>query len=296
MTKDAIEAFEDNRRLMFDIAYRMLGSVADAEDIVQDTFLLWQATDHTKVRSPPAWLTTVVTRQCINHLNCARVRREEYLGPWLPEPLVTSQFPDPRENAKLADSLSMALLILLETLSPTERAVFLLREVFGYKFEEIALIVEKSETNCRQLLSRARQRVSGRRARFKASPQQVERLLQQFARAASAGDVEGLVRVLAQDVTVLTDGGGEAHAARKPIIGALKVAHFVVGTTRKFGLAGRKYSFAHINGHPGFIGYTDERAVQAIAFGIAKGQIKAIYIINNPLKLQHLRTTDAESN
>jgi len=183
MTDDTLAAFTEHKPRIFGVAYRMLGSVADAEDMVQETFLRWQKSDRTGIKSSEAWLTTVVTRLCINHLKLARVQREEYIGPWLPEPIVAEDAIDPRENAEQAESLSMAFLVILETLSPTERAVYLLREIFAYEFAEIARIVEKSETNCRQLLSRARQRVAERRPRFKTSADQQKRVVEAFLKA-----------------------------------------------------------------------------------------------------------------
>jgi RNA polymerase sigma-70 factor (ECF subfamily) len=285
MTSDAVETFEAHRALLFAIAYRMLSTVTDAEDMVQETFLRWQNTCPSEVRSAKAWLTTVITRLCINHLKAARIQREQYLGPWLPEPIVTE---NPAENSCLVDSLSMAFLVLLESLTPTERAVFLLREVFDYEFGEIATIVEKTEMNCRRLLSRARRHIATRRQRFEASSEQVELLLEQFTKAAAAGDLQALLKALDPDVTIFTDGGGEVPAARKPVVGASKVAHLILGTTRKFGLTSRAYRFSHLNGYPGFVGYAAGRAIQVIAFGIVQDRIRTIYVINNPKKLRHL--------
>src|SRR5882757_218433 len=175
MTAEDLAAFTEHKPRIFGVAYRMLGSVADAEDMVQETFLRWQKSDRTGIKSAEAWLTTVVTRLCINHLKLARVQREEYVGSWLPEPIVAEGAIDPRENAQQAESLSVAFLVILETLSPTERAVYLLRDIFGYEFGEVARMVEKSEANCRQLLSRARQRVTERRPRFTPSAEQQQR-------------------------------------------------------------------------------------------------------------------------
>jgi RNA polymerase sigma-70 factor, ECF subfamily len=281
--------FEENRQYLFGIAYRMLGSVADAQDMVQEAFFRLHRDAPTNLRSAKAWLSTVLTRLCINHLKSARVQREKYIAPWLPEPLVEQQVIDPQENAKLADSLSIAFLLMLERLSPTERAVLLLREVFGYEFNEIAKIVEKSETNCRQLLRRAREHARSSPPRFETTPDQVEEVLSQFTKAAAAGDLNGLLKVLAEEAVAVTDGGGEVPSARKPIIGALKVARFILGTTRKFGLAGRTYRFAQINRSPGFIGYDDGMPVQAIVFNIGGGRLHDIFVINNPRKLKHLR-------
>jgi RNA polymerase sigma-70 factor, ECF subfamily len=287
-TDDLTLAFEENRHYLFGIAYRMLGSVTDAQDMVQEAYVRLHSDSPAYLRSAKAWLSTVVTRLCINHLKSARVQREKYVGPWLPEPLVDQQVFDPRENARLADSLSIAFLVMLERLSPTERAVLLLREVFGYEFNEIAAIIEKSETNCRQLLRRGREHARSSPPRFETTPEQVERVLNQFTQAAAAGDLNALLKVLAEDATAITDGGGEVPSARKPIIGALKVAHFVLGTTRKFGLARRTYRITQINGNPGFVGYDEGIPVQAIAFSISEGRLHEIYIINNPKKLRHL--------
>src|SRR5882757_8933059 len=201
MTAEDLAAFTEHKPRIFGVAYRMLGSVADAEDMVQETFLRWQKSDRTGIKSAEAWLTTVVTRLCINHLKSARVQREEYVGSWLPEPIVAESAADPRENAEQAESLSIAFLVILETLSPTERAVYLLREVFGYEFAEVARIVRKSEPNCRQLLGRARSHIAERRPRFKASADQQRRLVEAFLQATNQGDMEGLMAVLSEDVT-----------------------------------------------------------------------------------------------
>src|SRR5688500_6382954 len=175
MTNQSLPLFEEHRQLLFGIAYRMLGTVMDAQDMVQDTYLRWQQAASGEIHSPRAWLTTVITRLCINHLQLARVQRETYVGSWLPEPLVDEHAPDPAETSQLADTLSLAFLVLLETLTPTERAVFILREGFGYEFSEIATVVEKSEANCRQILTRARKQVDERRPRFDASSAEAEK-------------------------------------------------------------------------------------------------------------------------
>src|SRR5882672_1483127 len=219
--------FASARPLLFSIAYRMLGSVMDAEDLVQDAYLRWQEAPETDVRSPRAYLTTIVTRLAINHLRAARTKRDTYVGPWLPEPLVTKDTPD---TVELAESLSMAFLVLLERLSPIERAVFLLHEVFDFEYAEIARMVDKTEANCRQLLARARKRVGAPSARFEADPAQAQRLTQRFTEASVAGDMDGLLAVLAEDITLWADGGGKAKgAALKPVYGAASVARFVLG-------------------------------------------------------------------
>src|SRR5215208_5389379 len=187
-----LEAFDRHRQLLFSIAYRMLGSVADAEDVMQESYLRWRRASEREVRSPKAYLSTVVTRLCLDHLRSARARRVRYVGPWLPEPLVTEPSPDASEVTALDESLSMAFLVLLESLTPTERAVFLLREVFDYDYGEISRLVGKSEANCRQIARRARQSVAARRPRFERSAEQEEHLVERFLEACASGDMEGL--------------------------------------------------------------------------------------------------------
>ena len=288
MTEDELQQFEQHRPVLFAIAYRMLGSVADAEDIVQDAYMFWQKADRNTVQNPGGWLSTVVTRLSINQLKSARFRREEYVGPWLPEPLVCSSLVSPEENTKLAESLSMAFLVLLEKLSPTERAVLLLREVFGYEFREIAPIVEKSETNCRQILRRARRRLREKRSHFESTCQQAEAVLQKFFHSLATGDVAGLLSVLASEVTATTDGGGKARALPGVIVGADRVVRFFRGALKKFVPEHREYRNANINGQPGLIGYDGGRVVQVLTFAISTDHIESIYIINNPEKLKHI--------
>lgn len=286
MSERSAEVFAAARPLLFSIAYRMLGSVMDAEDLVQETFLRWQEAADADVRSPRAYLTTIITRLCINHLRSARVQRETYVGPWLPEPLVTEHAVDPSGSVELAESLSMAFLVLLERLSPTERAVFLLHEVFDFDHAEIARIVEKSEANCRQLLARAKQHVGVQRTRFAASPEQAERLTERFTQAASAGDLNGLLEMLAEDITLVPDGGGKAPGAiRNPLHGADAVARFVVGFVQRFIPRDRILRRADINGQPGFISYVSGKAVAALVFDIVDDRIHTIYAMGNPDKL-----------
>jgi RNA polymerase sigma-70 factor (ECF subfamily) len=266
----------------------MLGSVTDAEDILQEAFLRWHGADRERIESSKAWLSTVVTRLCINQLNSARVQREHYVGPWLPEPIVTDPAHVHRDNGQLAESLSQAFLVLLESLAPTERAVFLLRDVFSYEFEEIAGIVGKSAVNCRQLLSRARQHIADKRPRFESSPAEAEGILNQFLQSLESGDVNSLLAVLSADVSVVTDGGGFTNAALRPIVGVDKVSRFLLGATRKFGIGMRAYRYANINNQPGFVGSVDGRVVQVAVFEIVNGRIQTIRFINNPAKLRHL--------
>jgi RNA polymerase sigma-70 factor (ECF subfamily) len=281
--------FASARPLLFSIAYRMLGSVMDAEDLVQDAYLRWQEAPDVDVRSPRAYLTTIVTRLAINQLRSAKTKRETYVGPWLPEPLVTDDTPDPSTTLELAESLSMAFLVLLERLSPIERAVFLLHEVFDFEYAENARMVDKTEANCRQLLARARKRVGAPGARFKADPAQAQRLTQRFTEASVAGDLDGLVALLAEDITLWADGGGKTPgAALEPVRGATPVARFVVGVMRRFVPAGTTLRPAEINGQPGFIAYVSGRALSALIFDIRDGRIHTIYAIGNPDKLQTL--------
>ncbi len=278
--------FASTRPMLFAIAYRMLGSVMDAEDLVQDAWLRWQEAPEVEVRSPRAYLTTIVTRLAINRLRAARTKRETYVGPWLPEPLVTQDTPDAVE---LAESLSMAFLVLLERLSPIERAVFLLHEVFDFEYAEIARVVDKTEANCRQLLARAKQRVGAARTRFEADPDQARRLTERFTEASVAGDLDGLLTVLAEDITLWADGGGKAKgAALKPVHGATPVARFILGIMRNVVPVGTAFHAARINGQPGFIAYLSGRPLSALIFDIHDGRIHTIYAVGNPDKLQAL--------
>ena len=291
MTNDATAVFEEHRPLLLSIAYRMLGTVADAQDLVQDTFVRWHASTE-PIRSPRAWLTTVLTRLCINHLGSARVKRETYVGSWLPEPWIEDADGQAAENADLADSLSMAFLVLLETLTPTERAVFILREVLGYEFSEVAAIVGKEEANCRQILIRARKRVDERRPRFDASPAQAEELMLRFHQAVTNGELENLLDLLAKDVVFVSDGGGKAKAFLKPVHGAEAIARPMINATRKFRTETQEIKHALINGLPGFVTFEGVRAVRVMAFGILGGRIQSIFVISNPDKLGHLTRRD----
>jgi RNA polymerase sigma-70 factor (ECF subfamily) len=288
MEDDRLDAFQEHRQFLFALAYRMLGSVTDTEDLVQETFLRWQQTDAAEVREPRAYLSTVITRLCLNQLKSARARREQYVGPWLPEPLLTAQVADPCGDDRLAESLSMAFLVLLESLSPAERCVFLLREVFDYDYEAIARILGKSAANCRQVLRRARQQIAARRPRFAASPQRGEQLAEEFFKASGAGDMQGLLGLLAEDVALWSDGGGKAVAAMRPVFGADRVARFVVGALRKLVPAERVSRLAEINGQPGIITYAGGRPLSAMILDVIEGRIRSIYIVSNPEKLAGL--------
>ena len=280
--------FDRHRPLLFSIAYRMLGSVMDAEDIVQEAYLRWQGVSGQEIRSPKSYLCAVVTRLSIDRLRREKARREEYVGPWLPEPLATEKDSNVADAAVLDETLSMAFLVLLESLTPIERAVFLLREVFDYDYALIASLVGKSEANCRQIARRARGSVAARRPRFESSPEQEERLMGSFLEACMSGDMDGLVSLLSEDVTLWSDGGGKTRAALRPIHGADKVARFFSGILRKAppGLVVRR---ALVNGRPGFVGYFEDGRPQSVTtFDVAGGRIRAVRLVVNPEKLQNV--------
>jgi RNA polymerase sigma-70 factor (ECF subfamily) len=274
------EVFDRHRPLLFSIAYRMLGSVMDAEDVVQEAYLRWRRSSWQgeEIRSPKSYLSAVVTRLCIDQLRSARASREEYVGPWLPEPL-------PTDAAVLDESLSMAFLVLLESLNPTERAVFLLREVFDYDYREISHLIGKSEENCRQIARRARQSVAARRPRFASTPEQEERLMGRFLEACFGGDMDGLLALLSEDVTLWSDGGGKTRAALNPIHGADNVGRFISGILRKAppGFVVRR---APVNGRPALIGYFDDGSPHSVVtLEAAEGSIRTIRLVVNPEKL-----------
>src|SRR5918997_1995424 len=279
------EPFLEHRPLLFSIAYRMLGSVADAEDAVQETYLRWRrATEMGEViRSPKAWLTTTLSRVCLDQLGSARVKREQYIGPWLPEPLA-GVTPDVAETVADFDSLSLAFLVLLESLSPKERAVFLLHDVFGYDFASIGEIVGETDAYCRQLAKRARAHMAERRPRFTADRAQRERLTADFLRAVSEGDMPALIETLTDDVTVFSDGGGKVNAARKPVVGREKVALFLTNIVR-LAPAETRFRIEPINGEPGIVTLVDGAVRNVVTFDFADSAISTIYIVVNPDKL-----------
>jgi RNA polymerase sigma-70 factor (ECF subfamily) len=286
--KGHVNAFYEHRTLLFSIAYRMLGTVADAEDMLQETFLRWQRATDAEIESPRAFLATIVTRLCINQLQSARAKREEYFGQWLPEPLMTAQAAESRAISGVDDSLSTAFLVLLERLTPLERAVFLLREVFDYEYAEIAGMLGQSQTNCRQILRRAKQHVKEERPRFDASPGEREKLLQQFLEATSQGEMQGLLALLSKDVVLYTDGGGKATAVPNPIYGADRVARFFFSTPGRLVSASIVKRIAQINGQPGIVTYLQGRPFGVLTLDVEDGRIRKIFIVRNPDKLQRL--------
>jgi RNA polymerase sigma-70 factor (ECF subfamily) len=282
------------RPLVFSIAYRMLGSVAEAEDIAQETLLRAhrQLRDGTEIASPKAYMTAIATRLSIDHLRSARVRREAYVGPWLPEPLLSADpSADIAAHAELAEDVSLAFLVVLERLTPDERAVFLLREAFDYKFAEIAEIVGKSPANCRQIGARARRHVLTERPRFEPSPAAREELAARFLAAAQGDDLDGLIELLAEDAVFTGDGGGKATAFPQPLVGAQRIAHAVRALFRQAARGDDAVSVTPttVNGQPGWIAHDGEGAVIVVmALDIVGGRVTAIRSIVNPDKLAHL--------
>jgi len=283
-------AFQAHRRLLFSIAYRMLGSVADAEDVVQESYIRWQEASG-DIRSPKAFLVTIVSRLCINQLQSARVQRESYVGEWLPEPIVTGTGGGASEFLQVDESVSMALLLLLERLTPAERAVFLLHEVFDFTHPEIAAALDLGEANCRQLLRRAQQHVTLERQRFRAPADEHQELLERFSRAAAGGDIDRLIALLASNVVLHTDGGGKATALRLPIHGAEKVARAAVFGTKRLATLNALPRILEINGRPGIVSYVNGRPQSVFTFDSLDHRIQAIYIVTNPDKLSHLPAT-----
>jgi RNA polymerase sigma-70 factor, ECF subfamily len=281
------EIFSEYRPLMFSIAYRMLGSVMDAEDMVQESYLRFEQAVQSEVQSPKSFLATIITRLCIDHLRLAHVQRESYVGPWLPEPLQTGPGSGFIEHASLSDSLSIAFLVLLESLSPVERAVFLLREVFDYDYDQVARIVEKSEANCRQIVHRAQQHITSRRPRFAVSREQRDRLLSQFIQTCQEGDMDGFVALLADDIIMVSDGGGKTAAALKPIYGATKVGRYIFGILTKMP-ANFVVTVVEINGQPALIGHIDHQIYNVLTMDITGDRITGIQNILNPDKLSRL--------
>ncbi len=283
------ETFEAHRDLMFAVAYRMLGTVADAEDAIQDAWLRWSAAPREDVTHPRAYLTKIITNTSLNRLRAVRARREAYIGPWLPEPLLTRENPDISERIEVAESVSLAMLVVLETLTPEERAVFVLREVFGFGYSEIGAALGRSEISARQLAHRAREHVQARRPRFEVDRSQQQEVTERFLDAAVGGDIERLIEVLAPDVTLTSDGGGKARAARRQVAGPVKVARLLRGlaTNPKAGMdiSELEPGRAEINGRPGLLFTRGGLAIVAMAWEVSGGLVTAIQIITNPDKL-----------
>jgi RNA polymerase sigma-70 factor, ECF subfamily len=278
------ERFTHLRPLLFTIVYEILGSATESDDVLQDSYLRWAQVDLSTVRDTKSYLAQLVTRQALNALRTGARRREDYVGPWLPEPLLLDEA-DPEADVVLAESVSMAMLVVLETLSPDERAVFVLREVFGFDYDEIGAAVGKSAAAARQIAHRAREHVQARRKRFEpVDQQQREQITAQFLAAAASGDVDALIGLLAPDVKWIADGGGKVSAARKPVIGATKVANAIVGLVR-LGLPDMRVEWVTANSAPAVLVYAGDRIDIVIAVDVVDGKIANFYAVRNPEKL-----------
>ena len=294
MSDRAVEVFDEHRGLLYGVAYRMTGSVDEAEDVVQETWLRWDRAERSQVIDPKAYLIRIATRASLDHLRRAASRRESYTGPWLPEPLLTG--PDIADNAALADSVSMAILVVLETLSPLERAVFVLKEAFGFDYREIGEALGRTEQAARQLAHRARQHVHARRPRFKPDRHLRRAATERFLRAATGGDLAALLEVLAPDVTLISDAGGKVRSPRRPIHGADKVARFFAMAADDIP-AGTRVQFIDVNGDPGAVAMLGSKpyAVFILDLDPQTHHVKTIHLIANPDKLSGVTPTASRS-
>lgn len=286
-TTAATDAFVAHRNLLFTVAYELLGSAADAEDVLQETWLRWVKVDLAQVRDPRAYLVRITARQSLNRLRTMARRKEAYVGPWLPEPLLTA--PDVAEDVELAESVSLALLLVLETLSPTERVVFVLRDVFDLSYDEIAAAIEKSSAAVRQIAHRARQHIEDRRPRRAVSARQARAVVDAFQRAVATSDLQGLLDVLAPDVVLVGDGGGVKQAPLRQVTGADKVARLFFGGLRRVDAA-ITADFTVVNGNPALLVHLDGELDGVLAFQIEDAYITGLYYVRNPAKLSRIGT------
>ncbi|QXF81223.1 RNA polymerase sigma-70 factor [Rhodococcus pyridinivorans] len=284
MTGD--DVFTEHRGLLFSIAYEITGSVADSEDVLQESYIRWARTDTGSVDNPRAYAAQIVTRQALNSLRSAQRRREDYVGPWLPEPMLTA--PDAAAEVELAESVSTAMLLVLETLTPVERAVFVMREVFGFEYGRIAETVDRTESAVRQIAHRAREHVHARQRRFTPAGDETDRVVAAFLTAATTGDLDGLLSLLAPDVRYLADGGGRVTAARVPVFGSAKVAGLFLGLVRH-PLPDMTIEPAVVNSMPGFLVYSAGVLDMVLHLEIDDHLITGVYVVRNPDKLTHLR-------
>jgi RNA polymerase sigma-70 factor (ECF subfamily) len=297
---DAVRVFDEHRGLLVSVAYRILGSVTDAEDTVQETYLRWSKVDPSQVSNPRAFLVRVTTRLAIDRLRRAKARRESYVGPWLPEPILTGR--DVAEDVALAESVSLAMLVVLETLSPLERAVFVLREAFGMPYAEIADVLGRKDDAVRQLGRRARDHVQQRRSRFDADQSEQRRVTERFLQATSTGNLDALMAVLSPGVTLVADGGGRVLAPRRPVLGAEKVARFLlaVATEERMArflksvgsepiVANLRVSMAPVNGGSGILVVSEDKPISVLVLGVSDGVVRTIYLVANPQKLDGVR-------
>ncbi|WP_454352201.1 RNA polymerase sigma-70 factor [Streptomyces calvus] len=295
MTTDTVtDVFEEHRPVLLGVAYRMLGRVADAEDVVQDAWLRWSGANRSGVREPRAYLVRVTTRLAIDRLRRIKASGETYVGPWLPEPYVTDfgdTAPDTAERAVLADSVSLAVLVVLETLSPLERAVFVLREAFGYPYADIAAMLDRGEPAVRQLAGRARKHVEERRPRYAVDPVQRRDLTERFLAAAADGDLEGLLELLAPDVRLVGDSGGKSRAPLRVLESADHVGRFLLGAARK-SVPDLSLRFLEVNGGPAVLVLADGRPDSVFQLDVADGRVQTVYVVRNPDKLRSLAALD----
>ncbi len=287
VTDPATEAFVAHRDLLFTVAYEMLGSAADTEDVLQEAWLRWVKVDQAQVRDQRAYLVRITTRQALNRLRTLKRRREAYVGPWLPEPLLTA--PDVAEDVELSENLSLALMFILETLSPTERAVFVLREVFDIDYDDVAAAIGKSPAAARQIAYRARRHVDARRPRTQVFPEEARAALSSFQRALVTGDLQGLLTVLAPDVVFVSDGGGFKLAALQPVVGADKVLRYMAGSVAKAGGAFTSEATT-VNGNPGLILRLDGVIDGVLAFRVDNARVSGLYYVRNPEKLTRVES------
>ena len=294
---DPLAPFDRYRRLLFSVAYQMLGSVSDAEDVVQDTWLRWSAADRADVVDQRAYLVQITTRLALDRLGSARARRESYVGPWLPEPLLTRgapvgsgpPAPEPEDAVELGEMVSLALLVVLETLSPAERAVFVLREVFGMSGAEVAAALGRSEPAVRQMAHRAREHVRARQPRFDTDRQAQREVTERFFEAVAGGDVEALLAALAPDVVLISDGGGKTRAALRPITGSDKVARWLVAIAQQgASIPDLRIEVAEVNGWPAIVGWSGVEPFGAISLALTDGRIEQVLVVVNPDKLAGL--------
>ena len=288
-----VDLFQTHRTALFAVAYRMLGSATDAEDVLQDAWLRFSAAAPPDLRSVKAYLTTIVTRLCLDRLKSAQVTREEYVGPWLPEPVATDDQAGPERSLALAESVTLAFMVLLETLSPEERAVFLLREVFDYEYDEIGKMLELSSANCRQLFHRAKGRITERKPRFRASVDEKRPLVERFVHAFRAGNEDELTRVVAVDVVFWSEGGGKALAARRPVFGREHVVNLFLGFRRTAAAVGVPLEsvtldIAEVNGEPAMVARVAGRLNGVYVMAVEDGAIVAIRVVRNPDKLTYI--------
>lgn len=288
-------AFETHRPRLFALSYRLLGSRSDAEDVVQDAWLRWQQADRSSIRDPEAWLVTVATRLGIDRLRSARAQREQYIGPWLPEPIEIDESPGPDRHAELAEQVSLAFLAVLERLGPEERAAFLLKEAFDYEYAQIAPLLGQSEANCRQMVHRARERVQAGRPRFEVAPERHRQLLERFMHAARAGDQSAVATLLHENARLVSDGGGKALAVIRPLLGALRIARLFWAAYRRHDPS-TEWRMGAVNGEPAILRYRDGR-LAAVLVAVSDGErITELFNVANPDKLGAAVTPSASGS